>query len=137
MRKWYQVFSILKQVVPGSKGPYASDNKSDSSLPSRHATHAQGYINLVTKKGMGRGCETCAGQMPIRPSVKSSPSSLIEWELLSNIGDKPAGVGVKSLEEFSGQGKHALFNDGRVRDEFDITQGHHMLFGLRFSSARV
>lgn len=74
---------------------------------------------------------------PKHPSIKSSPSSLIEWELLSNIGNEPAGVDVKSLEEFPGQGKHALFNDGGVRDEFDITQGHHMLFGLCFSSAEV
>lgn len=74
---------------------------------------------------------------PRHPSMKSSPSSLIERELFSNIGNEPAGVGVKSLKEFPSQGKHALLNDGRVRDEFDITQGHHMLFGLRFSSVDV
>lgn len=75
MRKWYQVFSILKQVVPESKGPYASDNKSDSSLPSRHATHAQGYINVVIKKDMGMGKKSCAGQIPINPSIKVHPQA--------------------------------------------------------------
>lgn len=71
---------------------------------------------------------------PEIPQGKESHLNLIKWEFLSNVRNEPAGFGVKSLEEFPGQGKHALLNQGRIRDEFNITQGHHMLFGLCFSS---